>query len=366
MAAESTDLDRIRDQARRWLDDDPDPASRDELRAVLDRLPASAPELADRFAGPLDLRHGRAARPAARRAERHEPRGGHPGRGRAGRLARRRGRRRPAGHRVRRPARFPGVRRAHRPGRHRCGPAGTAAAPAATHPRAGVRGAQTGRGGRGDGDGQPQPAAGQRLQGLSGCPARWGARRGCADRAARRRRHRGGHPGGRPAGAGAAGPTRPAARRRPGRRVRGAGRRGDHPGRTAGPAGGVHPVARGGCGGADRDLRRGRVSRPPGWYPTRRSRTRPSPPSASPTRRSPARWTGWCPRPGHRRRPRSPRPGRRPLRGVRTRSRTSPRRAGRVRGPESAGAVGGRRGSADGAGGGCCAGTRWGCCSPTT
>ncbi|WKU04132.1 phospho-sugar mutase [Micromonospora sp. HUAS LYJ1] len=53
MAAETIDLDRIRDQARRWLDDDPDPASRDELRAVLDRLPASAPELADRFAGPL-------------------------------------------------------------------------------------------------------------------------------------------------------------------------------------------------------------------------------------------------------------------------------------------------------------------------
>ncbi|MFI9641977.1 phospho-sugar mutase [Micromonospora sp. NPDC051925] len=53
MAAETTDLDQIRDQARRWLDDDPDPASRDELRAVLDRLPASAPELADRFAGPL-------------------------------------------------------------------------------------------------------------------------------------------------------------------------------------------------------------------------------------------------------------------------------------------------------------------------
>ncbi|WP_229399816.1 phospho-sugar mutase [Micromonospora okii] len=53
MAAEPTDLDDIRDQARRWLDDDPDPATRDELRAVLDRLPASAPELADRFAGPL-------------------------------------------------------------------------------------------------------------------------------------------------------------------------------------------------------------------------------------------------------------------------------------------------------------------------
>ncbi|MEU6073044.1 phospho-sugar mutase [Micromonospora sp. NPDC047074] len=53
MPAETTDIDDIHEQARRWLDDDPDPASRDELRAVLDRLPASAPELADRFAGPL-------------------------------------------------------------------------------------------------------------------------------------------------------------------------------------------------------------------------------------------------------------------------------------------------------------------------
>ncbi|MEU9505087.1 phospho-sugar mutase [Micromonospora sp. NPDC048170] len=53
MPAETTDIDDIREQARRWLDDDPDPASRDELQAVLDRLPASAPELADRFAGPL-------------------------------------------------------------------------------------------------------------------------------------------------------------------------------------------------------------------------------------------------------------------------------------------------------------------------
>ncbi|MEV4479378.1 phospho-sugar mutase [Micromonospora coxensis] len=53
MAAETTDLDDLRDRARRWLDDDPDPASRDELRTVLDRLPGSAPELSDRFAGPL-------------------------------------------------------------------------------------------------------------------------------------------------------------------------------------------------------------------------------------------------------------------------------------------------------------------------
>ncbi|MEV4213030.1 phospho-sugar mutase [Micromonospora sp. NPDC049662] len=53
MAADTTDIDDIREQARRWLADDPDPTSRDELTAVLDGLPASAPELADRFAGPL-------------------------------------------------------------------------------------------------------------------------------------------------------------------------------------------------------------------------------------------------------------------------------------------------------------------------
>jgi len=29
MAAETTDLDELRDRAQRWLDDDPDPASRD-------------------------------------------------------------------------------------------------------------------------------------------------------------------------------------------------------------------------------------------------------------------------------------------------------------------------------------------------
>ncbi|WNM41207.1 phospho-sugar mutase [Micromonospora halotolerans] len=53
MAADTTDLDDLRARAERWLDDDPDPADRDELRAVLDALPGSAPELADRFAGPL-------------------------------------------------------------------------------------------------------------------------------------------------------------------------------------------------------------------------------------------------------------------------------------------------------------------------
>ena len=53
MAAETTDLDDLRGRAERWLADDPDPADRDELRGVLDGLPGTAADLADRFAGPL-------------------------------------------------------------------------------------------------------------------------------------------------------------------------------------------------------------------------------------------------------------------------------------------------------------------------
>src|SRR3954471_24617182 len=41
----------LRAEAEAWLADDPDPAGRDELRAVLD----DHQELADRFAGPLTL-----------------------------------------------------------------------------------------------------------------------------------------------------------------------------------------------------------------------------------------------------------------------------------------------------------------------
>ncbi|WP_213453007.1 phospho-sugar mutase [Rhizomonospora bruguierae] len=45
--------DELRTAALRWIADDPDPASRAELSAVLDRLPDSAADLADRFAGTL-------------------------------------------------------------------------------------------------------------------------------------------------------------------------------------------------------------------------------------------------------------------------------------------------------------------------
>ncbi|MEU4687429.1 phospho-sugar mutase [Actinoplanes sp. NPDC023714] len=50
--ASEVDVD-LRDRAEAWLADDPDPASRQELRELIDRLPATAAELRDRFAGPL-------------------------------------------------------------------------------------------------------------------------------------------------------------------------------------------------------------------------------------------------------------------------------------------------------------------------
>ena len=46
-------MDALRTRAERWLADDPDPTSQAELRAVIEGLPETADELADRFAGPL-------------------------------------------------------------------------------------------------------------------------------------------------------------------------------------------------------------------------------------------------------------------------------------------------------------------------
>ena len=53
MAVDVHNVEALRERARAWLDDDPDPATRAELRAVLDRLPDSVADLADRFEGPL-------------------------------------------------------------------------------------------------------------------------------------------------------------------------------------------------------------------------------------------------------------------------------------------------------------------------
>lgn len=50
-----TDLDALRDEALAWLADDPDPDARSELAAVIDGLPGTADDLADRFAGRLQF-----------------------------------------------------------------------------------------------------------------------------------------------------------------------------------------------------------------------------------------------------------------------------------------------------------------------
>src|SRR5262245_29468295 len=53
-APDMTSTDDLRATAERWLDDDPDPATRDELRgAIAAALDGDGADLADRFAGPL-------------------------------------------------------------------------------------------------------------------------------------------------------------------------------------------------------------------------------------------------------------------------------------------------------------------------
>ncbi len=52
-AASPDSLEQLRAAATAWLEDDPDPQTRGQLQALLDALPASRDELADRFAGPL-------------------------------------------------------------------------------------------------------------------------------------------------------------------------------------------------------------------------------------------------------------------------------------------------------------------------
>jgi phosphomannomutase len=53
ITGDNTTVDALRTRAERWLADDPDPTSQAELRAVIEGLPDTADELADRFAGPL-------------------------------------------------------------------------------------------------------------------------------------------------------------------------------------------------------------------------------------------------------------------------------------------------------------------------
>jgi phosphomannomutase len=55
MVSDAGAIDELARRARTWVRDDPDPVTRAELSAVLDRLPASGPDLADRFAGTLSF-----------------------------------------------------------------------------------------------------------------------------------------------------------------------------------------------------------------------------------------------------------------------------------------------------------------------
>src|SRR5262245_19144310 len=53
MTGDNTTVNALRTRAERWLADDPDPTSQAELRAVIEGLPDTADELAERFAGSL-------------------------------------------------------------------------------------------------------------------------------------------------------------------------------------------------------------------------------------------------------------------------------------------------------------------------
>ena len=226
MTTSAATVRALLERARAWAAEDPDPQTRAELeRSSRTSRPAATPaDLADRFDGHPGVRHRRAARRARRGPEPDEPGRGDPRRGRAGGV--------PAATRAppaaavvigydarhnsdvfaRDTAEVMTRRRASRP----CVLPRPLPTPAARlrDPRARLRR-------RGDGDRQPQPAAGQRLQGLP--------RRRQPDRAAGRRARspRGSPPSARsPTSRAATGGTRarrghrrplPRHRRRPGR-----------------------------------------------------------------------------------------------------------------------------------------------------
>ena len=156
----------------RWIADDPDPDTRAELQRVLaDAMTGdggAADDLADRMAGTAAVRHGRAARAGARRAERDERRGGPADHRRARALAAR------PGHARRQRSSSGGTRGTGRrrspPRPPGCWPAAGFAGPVLPgplpDPGARVRGPPARRGGRRADHRVAQPAGRQRLQGL--------------------------------------------------------------------------------------------------------------------------------------------------------------------------------------------------------
>ena len=174
-----------------WIADDPHPGDAAELQALLDA--GDDAELAARFAGPLTFGTAGLRGPLRAGSGRDERRRGRPRRRRPGPVpaASRAGPGSRRGRRLRRPAPLRRVRPGHRRGADRRRVRRLGAAAPAAHPGAVLRRPAPGRRRRGDGHRQPQPAAGQRLQGLPGRRRPAGAPGRPGDRGRHRRRRPG-------------------------------------------------------------------------------------------------------------------------------------------------------------------------------
>ena len=199
--AATPDTDTLVAQARAWIADDPDAVTRAELGAGDRRGRGGRRRGARGPGGPLrrhaGVRHRGPARGGRGRPEPDEPGGREPGRGGPGGVPEGHGRHRPGRHREGRQVRQRRLRPGHRRGDDGCRDPGLAAPPAAADARARLRHPRARLRGRRDGHGQPQPAPGQRLQGLPRRRQPDRPTRGRGDRRPDRRRGFGGRPAAR-------------------------------------------------------------------------------------------------------------------------------------------------------------------------